>query len=88
MEEFKTQCQLEEWAAWHHHPVTKEAKRFLLYLVADLKDQWAEGGMVGVTQEETGYLSSMGRAKVLVLQEVLSEIFEPAEREEGQDGKR
>jgi hypothetical protein len=35
--------------------------------------------MIGNTQEETGYLSSMGRAKVLVLQDVIRELFEPQE---------
>lgn len=35
--------------------------------------------MIGNTQEETGYLSSMGRAKVLVLEDVIREIFEPQE---------
>ncbi len=48
-------------------------------MVADLKEQWAEGGMIGNTQEETGYLSSMGRAKVLVLQDVITELFENQE---------
>ena len=35
--------------------------------------------MIGNTQEETGYLSSMGRAKVLVLQDVINELFESQE---------
>ena len=33
--------------------------------------------MVGKTQEETGYLSSIGLSKVTVLENVISDVFEP-----------
>lgn len=76
MQEFKFQCSKQEWEAWRHNPVSKEAHRYLRYLGDQLKEDWADGLMVGKTQEETGYLSSMGLAKVTVLENVSRDLFE------------
>jgi len=75
MDEFKFTCS----------PVTKEAKRYLKHLEETLKNDWADGLMVGKTQEETGYLSMQGLAKVTVLENVIRDIFET--EEEAGNGK-
>jgi len=46
-------------------------------LVEELKADWADGVFEGKTQEETGYLSSMARNRMLILQTVIGEVFEP-----------
>jgi hypothetical protein len=76
MAEFKFQLSKEEWEAWRHNPVTKEAQRYLHHLEGELKDDWAEGAYEGKTQEETGYLSSMARNRMIVLQTIVYELFE------------
>ncbi len=68
--------------------MSKEAKRYLLYLVEQLKEDWANGVLVGKTQEETGYLSSIGLAKVTVLSSVLEDIFEELPNELVNKGDR
>jgi len=85
MDEFKFTCSQEEWEQWRHSPVTKEAKRYLKHLEETLKNDWADGLMVGKTQEETGYLSMQGLAKVTVLENVIRDIFET--EEEAGNGK-
>ena len=57
--------------------MSKEAHRYLLHLVEELKADWADGVFEGKTQEETGYLSSMARNRMLILQTVIGEVFEP-----------
>lgn len=63
--------------------MTKEAGRYLEHLQQQLKEDWADGIMVGKTQEETGYLSSIGVAKITVLENVLNDVFRPMEKEHG-----
>jgi len=79
MEAFKFSNTMEEWVEWHHNPVTKEAKRYLQYLLEQQKEDWANGVMVGKTQEETGYLSSIGLAKVTVLDNIINDVFTNSE---------
>ena len=40
--------------------------------------------MIGATQEETGYLSSMGRAKVVAIDELIRDIFTEEEKISGE----
>jgi len=79
MEEFKFSASWEEWEQWRHSPVTKEAKRYLQWLEEQLKSDWADGLMVGKTQEETGYLSMQGLAKITALENVIRDVFETEE---------
>lgn len=79
MESYKFTCSQEELEQWRHNPVTKEAKRYLRWLEEQLKSDWAEGLMVGKTQEETGYLSMQGLAKITALENVIRDVFETEE---------
>ena len=50
--------------------------RYLKYLREEQKERWAMGDLVGKTQEETGYKSSIGVAKIDILDELTEDIFE------------
>jgi len=57
-----------------------------MHLQEQLKEDWSDGMMVGKTQEETGYLCSLGLAKITVLANVVRDVFESVE-ETGNDSK-
>ena len=68
---------------WQHHPLTKEALRYLLWLKEQQKDDWANGSMMGNSQMEAGYLSMIGRAKVVAIDELIRDMFTSEEKISG-----